>query len=104
MNKLLYTNVRLHEWGGCGKNSDLCYRYFSVESDSIPGITLDFVYTQHRVNGIEFYFNELILLKVNGTATMPVHLLQDILATIREENESKFFTNETVINLKPEDK
>ena len=103
MENLLYTNVRLHEWGGCGKNSDLCYRYFSVASDAIPGITLDFVYTQHRLTGLEFYFNELILLKVNGTATMAVHLLQDLLATVREENEGKFFTNETIVNLKIED-
>ncbi|WP_442590813.1 hypothetical protein ACSBL2_06235 [Pedobacter sp. AW31-3R] len=88
---ITYTNVQLTESGGCGKNPDLCYRYFSVEPETLSNIVLDFVYAQHRVSADQFYFNDLILLKTHGTSIIPVKSLQDILSAIREENEDRFF-------------
>lgn len=93
---ITYTNVKLTESGGCGRNPDLCYRYFSVTPAALSSTRLDFVYTQHRIANQQCYFNDLTLLKVHGTATLPVKILQDLLAAIRTENEDHFFNEETI--------
>lgn len=94
MEIITYSNVRIHESSGCGRNPNMCYRYFFAESSLFPGLVFQCVYTQYKLSEQEFYFGQLELLN-RGDISI-VDSINEVLSGIKEESEGKIFTNETV--------
>lgn len=94
METITYSNVRIHESSGCGRNPDMCYRYFSAQSSAFPGSVFQCVYTQYKLSEHEFYFGQLELLN-RGDISI-IDSIDDVLSWIKGESEGKIFTNETV--------